>query len=184
MINFFLREQNYCFKPKAYSLEYCCAADSKPEGLRFFCIQLLLDLNSFAIFDKHQIPENKMTDKINYFQKIGEQNLRKLVHDFYDHIASDPILRPMYPMNLAPAEERLFLFLQQFLGGPETYNEMRGLPRLRQRHFPFPVDQKARTHWMTCMMHALKKNSMDDDSKAFLSTYFDDTATFLINRPA
>ncbi len=124
-----------------------------------------------------------MNDRTTYFDRIGEENLRKLIHDFYENIASDPVMRPMYPMNLAPAEERLYLFMQQYLGGPQTYNELRGHPRLRQRHFPFPVDLNARAHWMDCMMRAMRKNPMDDESKAFLESYFEDTATFLLNRP-
>jgi hemoglobin len=118
----------------------------------------------------------------NYFQLIGEENLKKLVADFYNGIASDDILRRMYPTHLAPAEERLFWFLQQYLGGPATYNEKRGLPQLRKRHFPFPVDQAARDRWILLMERALNQNKMPDEAKLYLRGYFLETATFLINK--
>ena len=120
--------------------------------------------------------------EINYYELIGEENLRKLIADFYEGIANDDILRPMYPHILAPAEERLYLFMQQFLGGPTTYNELRGEPRLRRRHDPFRVDSRARDRWMKIMNNAIDKNTMPNLAKFYLRTYFEDTATFLINR--
>lgn len=121
-------------------------------------------------------------EEIIYFDRIGAENLRLLIKDFYSGVASSKILRKMYPMNLEPAEERLFWFMQQYLGGPRTYNEKRGLPQLRKRHFPFPVNKEAREEWISLMFAALEKNPMDDLSKVYLKKYFADTATFLINR--
>lgn len=118
---------------------------------------------------------------INYFEMIGEANLRKLIHDFYEGIASDEVLRLMYPMNLEPAEERLYLFMQQYLGGPRTYEEMRGHPQLKKRHFPFKVDEDARNRWMKHMNHAMDLNEMPYQARFFLQAYFEDTASFLKN---
>jgi len=117
----------------------------------------------------------------SYFDKIGEKNLRKLIHDFYIGISSDEILRPMYPMNLAPAEDRLYLFMQQYLGGPRVYEEQRGHPQLKKRHFPFKVDSDARDRWMKHMTKAMEQNEMPEDVRKFLQAYFLDTATFLLN---
>ena len=119
--------------------------------------------------------------EINYFELIGGENLKRLISDFYSEISNDSILRPMYPSNLEAAEERLYLFMQQFLGGPKAYNELRGEPRLRRRHVPFKVDKTARDRWMEIMNRAIEKNSMDDIAKYYLTKYFSDTATFLIN---
>ncbi|MBI1375908.1 MAG: globin [Frankiales bacterium] len=79
-----------------------------------------------------------------------------LVRRFYEGVADDPVLRPMYPDDdLAPAERRLRLFLTQYWGGPTTYGDERGHPRLRMRHAPFPVDDTARDHWLAHMRAAL-----------------------------
>ena len=76
----------------------------------------------------------------------------QLVAAFYRGVATDPLLRPMYPeADLAPAAERLRLFLEQYWGGPATYSERRGHPRLRMRHAPFPVDRAASDRWLAHM---------------------------------
>jgi len=79
-----------------------------------------------------------------------------LVHRFYVGVAADPVLRPMYPSDdLDGAELRLRMFLEQYWGGPTTYSEERGHPRLRMRHAPYPVDDTARQHWLANMRLAL-----------------------------
>ncbi len=120
--------------------------------------------------------------EVNYFELIGEKHLKQLIKDFYVGVGSDELLRPMYPTHLEPAEERLFWFMQQFLGGPRTYNEKRGLPQLRKRHFHFPVDEAARNRWLELMLAAVDENPMDPFAKIYLRQYFTDTATFLINK--
>ncbi len=118
----------------------------------------------------------------SHFDLIGEENLKQLIADFYEGIKTDDVLRPMYPEELEPAEERLFLFMMQFLGGPKIYHEKRGMPQLRKRHFPFPVDKDARNRWMDLMNAALAKNKMPESEKEYLGEYFSETATFLKNR--
>jgi hemoglobin len=86
----------------------------------------------------------------------GEAFFTSLVHRFYAGIAGDPVLRPMYPEgDLEPAERRLRLFLIQYWGGPTTYSDERGHPRLRMRHAPYPIDDNARDHWLDHMRAAL-----------------------------
>ena len=86
----------------------------------------------------------------------GEAFFTTLVHRFYAGIADDPVLRPMYPdEDLGPAERRLRLFLTQYWGGPTTYGDERGHPRLRMRHAPFAIDDDARDRWVTHMRSAL-----------------------------
>ena len=91
-----------------------------------------------------------------YEQVGGHDTFRRLVDAFYRGVADDPVLRPMYPEDdLGPAEERLTLFLEQYWGGPGTYSEQRGHPRLRMRHVPFQVNPEARDRWLAHMREAV-----------------------------
>lgn len=120
--------------------------------------------------------------ELTYYQRIGRDTLREMVSYFYDGVKSDAVLRPMYPGDMEAAELRLFLFLVQYLGGPATYSERRGHPRLRMRHSPFPVDDLAIKHWLDCMKAAMDKVEMDIESRSFLWSYFVHTANFLKNK--
>lgn len=119
--------------------------------------------------------------ELSHYDKIGQENIEKLIHDFYIELKDDPILRPMYKDSLEAAEERLCLFMIQFLGGPKKYNEMRGLPRLRQRHADFPINEKAKENWLRNMRIALDKSSIEKEEKDYLWAYFQKTAEFLKN---
>ena len=106
-----------------------------------------------------------------------------MVSSFYRRVPTDDILGPMYRgRDLAGAEERLRGFLIYRFGGPQTYIEDRGHPRLRMRHAPFVVDQAARDRWIELMTAALNETDLSQDAKAVLDTFFHSTATFLINR--
>jgi hemoglobin len=106
-----------------------------------------------------------------------------LVGRFYEGVASDPILRPLYPeADLAPATRRLTLFLAQYWGGPRTYDDERGHPRLRQRHFPFVIDAVARDRWLVHMRAALVEMASSDDIAAELDRYFEMAAEAMRNR--
>ena len=96
-------------------------------------------------------------EPVTFYEAVGgAPTFRKLVARFYEGVASDPLLRPMYPEeDLGPAEERLRMFLEQYWGGPTTYSEQRGHPRLRMRHFPFKVDPAARDAWLRHMRAAV-----------------------------
>jgi hemoglobin len=86
----------------------------------------------------------------------GHEFFDLLVGGFYSGVASDPVLRPMYPQaDLGPAAERLQLFLEQYWGGPTTYSQERGHPRLRMRHAPFPIDAAAHDAWLRHMRASL-----------------------------
>jgi hemoglobin len=91
-----------------------------------------------------------------YDQMGGAPFFQTLVHRFYQGVAADPALRAMYPEDdLAPAERRLLLFLEQYWGGPSTYSDERGHPRLRMRHAPYVIDEAARDRWLDSMRAAL-----------------------------
>ncbi|MGH3213184.1 MAG: globin, partial [Trebonia sp.] len=92
----------------------------------------------------------------------GEETFTRLVHRFYEEVAADPVLRAVYPaQDLGPAEEHLRLFLIQYWGGPPTYNELRGHPRLRMRHVRFHIGETERDLWLTHMRTALDELDLD-----------------------
>ena len=114
----------------------------------------------------------------------GEQAFRLLVQRFYARVANDPLLRAVYPdEDLSAATERLTLFLMQYWGGPSTYSEQRGHPRLRMRHQPFAIGQAERDAWLEHMTAAVDSLDLAPDvRKAFLD-YFETASTAMINRP-
>lgn len=120
--------------------------------------------------------------KLTYFEKIGNNKIKKLIHDFYQGIRNDELLKPMYKGDFEGAEERLYLFMIQYLGGPDTYNQQRGHPKLRMRHVVFPITEEAKEHWLNNMKMALDKSEIDSSDKEFLWNYFQQTAEFLKNR--
>jgi len=124
-----------------------------------------------------------MIEEGDIYARIGEQGFADLVRAFYAQVPGDDILGPMYPAGeFEGAEQRLRDFLVGRFGGPQRYVEERGHPRLRQRHAPFHVDQRARDRWMLLMTRALDQSGLPDDASALLRTFFDATATFMINR--
>jgi len=119
----------------------------------------------------------------NLYAIIGEEGFSRLVRAFYSQVPDDEILGPMYPAeDLVGAEQRLRDFLVMRFGGPPRYAEQRGHPRLRMRHMPFPIDQKARDRWMELMERALAETGLPDQVADTLRHFFDGTATFMINR--
>jgi len=101
---------------------------------------------------------------------------------FYEGVASDPELRAMYPEeDLGPAEERLRMFLEQYWGGPTTYSEQRGHPRLRMRHFPFKVDAAARDAWLRHMRVAVDELELPPLYEAELWDYLVRAAHSMVN---
>jgi hemoglobin len=91
-----------------------------------------------------------------FFERVGgESFFDDLVGAFYGVVESDPVLRPLYPEDLNDSRRHLSLFLAQYWGGPRTYQNERGHPRLRMRHAPFAITPEARDHWLAAMEHAL-----------------------------
>ncbi len=116
------------------------------------------------------------------YEQIGEDGFERLIDAFYRRVASDPVLRPMYPEeDLSGAARRLRLFVIQFFGGPPTYAEERGHPRLRMRHGPFRIDQAARDVWMSHMRAALDEAAIPEPARSAMLDYFERTATHMIN---
>ena len=127
-------------------------------------------------------------DPAELFEQFGgEEFFESLVAGFYARVATDDLLRPMYPADLGPAERRLYLFLIQYWGGPKTYNEERGHPRLRMRHAPYEIDELARDRWLLHMAQSLEdtcaENSIDENVKETLWRYLVNAADAMVNQP-
>jgi hemoglobin len=118
-----------------------------------------------------------------YVRAGGMAFFEALVGAFYAGVAADDVLRPLYPeADLAPAQRRLTLFLAQYWGGPRTYDEERGHPRLRMRHAPFAIDGAARDRWLVHMRAALAMVAPPDDVAAELDAYLAMAAEAMRNR--
>ena len=114
----------------------------------------------------------------------GEPAFRLLVQRFYARVAIDPVLRAVYPEeDLSAAIERLTLFLIQYWGGPSTYSEQRGHPRLRMRHQPFAIGQVERDAWLGHMTAAIESLGLSPAVRKALLDYFETASTAMINQP-
>lgn len=112
----------------------------------------------------------------------GHETFARLVHEFYRGVAGDPELRALYPEeDLGPAEDRLRMFLEQYWGGPTTYQEQRGHPRLRMRHVPFAVTPSQRDRWLHHMLGALDTLGLEPQLDAPLRDYLTRAAFSLVN---
>jgi hemoglobin len=123
------------------------------------------------------------TSHLIYDAVGSEKPFWDLVEAFYRGIDTDPLIRPMYPKELTGAKERLALFLIQRFGGPTTYSDRRGHPRLRMRHVPFVIGEAERNAWLKNMLGAIEEVPELAPHRDQLIRYFTDSADFLINRP-
>jgi hemoglobin len=115
----------------------------------------------------------------------GEATFGRLVERFYQGVAEDPVLRPLYPKDpemFAAAEGHLRQFLIQYWGGPGTYSEQRGHPRLRMRHSPFAIGRAERDAWMRHMRAAIDSLDLTPPVREAFLEYFENAATAMMNR--
>ena len=126
-----------------------------------------------------------MTDSapVSFYDDFGgHETFAKLVHEFYRGVAQDEPLRALYPEDdLGPAEERLRMFLEQYWGGPTTYSEQRGHPRLRMRHMPYAVTPDMRDRWLLHMMTAVDSLELPPEQDDRLRDYLTRAAYSLVN---
>lgn len=141
-----------------------------------------------------------MTQPQSPYERLGMDGFDRLTRGFYDAVPTDDILGPMYRQHLAnehnvdpnddaalapfmeEARERLRDFLIQRFGGPTTYSDQRGHPRLRMRHAPFPIDHAAAERWLELMFASLDELGLEPDLYRELRIYFTQTALFMVNR--
>ena len=129
-------------------------------------------------------PEPAQRKESFYDAVGGEPTFRRLVADFYAGVRSDPVLLPLYPPDeLDDAQERLTLFLMQYWGGPQTYGEQRGHPRLRMRHAPFTVGPAERDAWLAHMKQAVDRLGLAPEYAEPLWAYLHGAAFALQNTP-
>ena len=124
-----------------------------------------------------------MTESMSFYDAVGgADTFHRLVAAFYRGVAADPELRAMYPEeDLGPAEERFRLFLVQYWGGPTTYSENRGHPRLRMRHAPFAVTPRAKEHWLMHFRAGLDEANLSPEHDAQFWDYVTHAAQFMVN---
>ena len=125
-------------------------------------------------------PARSFYDEVN-----GDETFRAIVSRFYELVREDEILRPLYPEDdLDGAEERLRMFLDQYWGGPRTYSDQRGHPRLRMRHSPFKIGYIERDAWLRCMRTAVAEidsQTLDDANRKALLDYLEMAAHSMVN---
>ena len=126
-----------------------------------------------------------MSTPQNFYAEVGGAPVfEKLVRRFYEQVAEDEVLRPLYPEeDLGPAERRMRLFLEQYWGGPRTYSDQRGHPRLRMRHAPFKVGPIERDAWLRCMRVAVDDAGLDPAHRDQLWQYLTYAAASMVNSP-
>jgi hemoglobin len=125
-----------------------------------------------------------MSDEVSLYQEVGGSGFFiELVNKFYEGVINDEVIISLYPdrKDLEGAKERLSLFLMQYWGGPTTYSDERGHPRLRQRHFPFAIGERERDHWLMHMQGAIDAMPTSDSVRTRLSEYMSNAAQHLVN---
>ena len=128
--------------------------------------------------------DNRSVEQTFFDRFGGAQAFSTLVRQFYEAIAQDELIRPMYPdADLGPAEDRLRWFLEQYWGGPKTYSEQRGHPRLRMRHAEFPITPQARDQWLDHMRKAVDSLRLSPELDEELWEYLVDAAYAMVNTP-
>lgn len=179
--------RNPPFPTPAHHPEGAAGLGTVPPGPLDFSMVLSLESSvppSETMGHVKEIRRGTLQEQTFYEQVGGEETFRRLVRRFYEGVAEDPILRPMYPEeDLGPAEERLVLFLIQYWGGPTTYSENRGHPRLRMRHAPFTVDRAAHDAWLKHMRDAVDDLNLTEEHAHTLWNYLTYAAASMVNTP-
>lgn len=126
-----------------------------------------------------------MSEEATFYERVGgHETFAEMVRRFYLHVENDPVLMPMYPKkDMDGARERLTLFLEQYWGGPTTYSDTRGHPRLRMRHVGFHIASVEKDAWLRCMHAAIIDLDIAEELKEELWTYFQYAAHSMVNQP-
>ena len=129
------------------------------------------------------VTEQAKVDHETFYDAVGgHETFYRLVHRFYQGVVDDPVLRPLYPgEDLGPAEDKLRMFLEQYWGGPTTYSELRGHPRLRMRHAGFKINPEARERWLHHMRTAVDSLGLPADQHNLLWDYLQRAAFSMVN---
>jgi hemoglobin len=124
-----------------------------------------------------------VSEEISIYEQVGgTETFRKMVEIFYAKVEADPELRAMFPDDLEPGKRWQYLFLQQYFGGPTDYIAERGHPRLRMRHSPYPIDEKAQLAWLQYMLEAIDEVGIQEPARTVMREYFQRGSEFMINQ--
>lgn len=115
------------------------------------------------------------------YNKLGSQKIRQLVDAFYRFVYQDPILIPLFHNDIEEIKEKQYMFLTQFFGGPRLYIEKYGPPRMRMRHLPHKIDQKAMEAWLLCMKKAIATLDLPEKDAQSLYNSFPKLAQHMVN---
>jgi hemoglobin len=120
-----------------------------------------------------------------YDEVGGHPAFDAIVSRFYEIVATDPVLRPLYPeADLGPAKWRLLMFLEQYWGGPHSYSHLRGHPRMRMRHAPYRIGVAEHDAWLAAMERAIAESTLTTDQRDILWNYLVMAAGTLVNSPS
>ena len=122
-------------------------------------------------------------NQVTVYELIGgEETFERLVQAFYAKVEADAELRAIFPEDLEPGKRYQQLFLMQYWGGPTTYSEERGHPRLRMRHFPFAITSKLANHWLAHMLEAIDEVGIQEPARSMMREYFERAAMVMVNQ--
>lgn len=123
-----------------------------------------------------------MDEPVTIYEAVGgEPWFKAMIDRFYDAVATDLLLRPMYPDDLTESRDHMTKFLSQYWGGPTTYSDERGHPRLRMRHAPFIITSAERDAWLGHMLNAVRAGDLHPEIEQRMVDYFEMAATHMIN---
>jgi hemoglobin len=120
--------------------------------------------------------------EFSLYERLGKDNLEKLVDQFYDLVFADPVIKDLFKSEKEEIKRKQFLFLTQFLGGPPLYTEEHGHPRLRARHLPHEITEDKAVAWLKCMHAAIDTLDITEEMKKELFARFPQTAFFMVNK--
>ena len=121
-------------------------------------------------------------EELTIYEQIGAENIRLLVDRFYDLVFQDPVIKDLFKSDKEIIKEKQYLFLTQFLGGPDLYSQQHGHPRLRARHMPHPISEEHAVAWLKCMHQAIQTLPISNEIKEKLFNRFPQTAFFMVNK--
>jgi len=115
------------------------------------------------------------------YEKLGEENLEKMVHKFYELVLQNETIAPLFTTDMEVVKQKQIAFLTQFLGGPPKYNQAYGHPRMRMRHLPHKITEAAAIEWLKCMNDAIRTLDIEEEFKVTLANCFPRAAAHMVN---
>jgi hemoglobin len=115
------------------------------------------------------------------YDELGESSIQLLVTTFYEEVFRSPVINQLFQTDKEVIQRKQFLFLTQFLGGPNNYSTEFGHPKMRMRHLPHKIDEAAKIEWLRCMKKAIDSLAISEDLKSRLFQVFPPVAAHMVN---